>query len=348
MGDCRPGRGFEVIERRDASALSRRCFLIGGTGALLAFAAACSSAESAGGGSDDAPGATMAHKYGQSTAPAEPKRVVSVGYNDQDALLALGAVPVGVFDWYGDHPSAVWPWAQDALGDAELPIIGSASSGIDIEKVAGVAPDLIVGTYSGLTQGQYDKLSAIAPTVAQPAGVADYGVRWQDQITIVGESLGRQDRAAELVSGVQQQFTDVAAANPVFAGKTVLVGALKGPGQFGVYGPEDPKVRFFTELGFVNPPVAEQVRRTNFAEISTEQLSLADVDLLVWYAGGGFGDDLRAELGKTAIYQTLDVVRNGRTIILDDEAAEAMTWSTVLSLPYALQQIPPRIAPLLG
>jgi iron complex transport system substrate-binding protein len=213
--------------------------------------------------------------------------------------------------------------------------------------VAAAGPDLIVGTYSGLTQSQYDKLAALAPTVAQPAGVADYGVRWQDQTTILGEALGKQDRAAELVSGVEKQFADTAAANPVFAGKTVLVGALKGPGQFGVYGPEDPKVRFFTELGFVNPPVAEQLRSTNFAEISTEQLSLADVDLLVWYAGGGFGDKLRAELDKTPVYQTLDVVKDGRAIILEDEAAEAMTWSTVLSLPYALQQIPQRIAPLL-
>lgn len=329
-----------------ATEFSRRGFLIGSAGALLAFAAACSS-DSGDGGSGGG-GATIAHKYGQTTVPVNPQRVVSVGYNDQDALLALGAVPVGVFDWYGDYPYAVWPWAQELLGDAQPSIIGGAGTGIDVEKVAAAGPDLIVGTYSGLTQGQYDKLAALAPTVAQPAGVADYGVRWQDQTTVLGEALGQQDRAAELVSGLQQQFAATAAANPSFAGKTVLVGALKGPGQFGVYGPDDPKVRFFTELGFVNPPVAEQLRSTNFAEISTEQLSLADVDLLVWYAGGGFGDKLRAELDKTPVYQTLDVVKDGRAIILEDEAAEAMTWSTVLSLPYALQQIPPRIAPLLN
>lgn len=330
-----------------AGALSRRGFLIGGTGALLAFAAACSSSDSGDNGAGGT-GATITHKYGQTTVPANAQRVVSVGYNDQDALLALGAVPVGVFDWYGNYPNAVWPWAQDLLGGAQPAIVGSASTGIDVEKVATAAPDLIVGTYSGLTQGQYDKLSALAPTVAQPAGVPDYGVRWQDQTTLLGDALGKQDRAAELVSGLQKQFADTAAAHPSFAGKTVLVGALKGPGQFGVYGPDDPKVRFFTELGFVNPPVADQLRSTNFAEISTEQLSLADVDLLVWYAGGGFGDKLRAELDKTPVYQTLHVVKDGRTIILEDEAAEAMTWSTVLSLPYALQQIPPRIAPLLA
>ncbi|MER5837383.1 hypothetical protein ABT116_43150, partial [Streptomyces sp. NPDC002130] len=62
---------------------------------------------------------------------------------------------------------------------------------------------------------------------------------------------------------------------------------------------------------------------------------------------GGYGDKLRAELDKTPIYQELDVVKDGRAIILEDAAAEAMTWSTVLSLPYALEQIPPRIAGLL-
>ncbi|WP_027499888.1 iron-siderophore ABC transporter substrate-binding protein [Rhodococcus sp. UNC363MFTsu5.1] len=330
----------------DVGKLTRRGFLIGTSGALLAFAAACSS-DGDGGSASAGTGATIGNKYGETQVPLDPQRVVSVGYNDQDALLALGSTPVGVFDWYGNYPNAVWPWAQGLLAGATPAIIGSANTGIDVEKVAATGPDLIVGTYSGLTKDQYNKLSALAPTVAQPKEFADYGVPWQDQTRIIGEALGKQDKAKELVASVEKQFTDVAAANPAFAGKTVIVGALKGPGQFGVYGPEDPKVRFFTELGFVNPPVTQQITTTNFAPISTEQLSLADADLLVWYAGGGYGDKLRAELDKTPVYQELNVVKEGRTIILEDEAAEAMTWSTVLSLPYALENIPPRIAPLL-
>ncbi|MEV0948480.1 iron-siderophore ABC transporter substrate-binding protein [Rhodococcus sp. NPDC049939] len=325
--------------------LSRRGFLVGAGGAVLAFAAACSSSDV--GESAASTGPVIAHKYGETRVPSDPQRIVSVGYNDQDTILALGGTLVGTFDWYGDYPYGVWPWAQDLLGDSQPEIVGAASTGINFEKVATVNPDLVVGTYSGLTQAQYDTLTAIAPTVAQPRGFTDYGVPWQDQTTILGETLGKQDRAAELVSDVEKQFADVGAANPAFAGKTVLVGALKGPGQFGVYGSMDPKVRFFTELGFVNPPVTEQITG-NFAEISTEQLSLADVDLLVWYAGGGFGDRLRAELDKTPIYQELDVVKDGRTIVLEDDAAEAMAWSTVLSLPYALNAIPQRVAPLLA
>ncbi|NLE82052.1 MAG: iron-siderophore ABC transporter substrate-binding protein [Rhodococcus sp.] len=323
--------------------LSRRGFLIASGGAMLAFAAACSSDSSGSGGG--ATGATIEHKYGATEVPADPQRIVSVGYNDHDTVLALGGTLVGTFDWYGDYPGGLWPWAKDIAGDNVPEIVASASTGIDFEKVAVAAPDLIVATYSGLKRSEYDKLSAIAPTVAQPKDFADYGVPWQEQAAILGDALGQQQKAGSLVAEVEGGFVTARTNNAAFAGKTVMVGALKGPGQFGVYGAEDPKVRFFTELGFVNPPVLDEMN-ANFAEISTEQLTLAEVDLLVWYAGGGFGDKLRAELDKTPLYQQLDVVKDGRTIILEDEAAEAMTWSTVLSLPYALEEIPGRIAPL--
>ncbi|MGB3770361.1 MAG: iron-siderophore ABC transporter substrate-binding protein [Rhodococcus sp. (in: high G+C Gram-positive bacteria)] len=329
-----------------SAGVSRRSFLLGASGALVALAAACSSSGS-GGGSDPS-GATVSTKFGDVTAPADPARVVSVGYNDHDTLLALGVVPVGVFDWYGNYPSATWPWAQSALGDASPEIVGSTAEGIDVEKVASVNPDLIVGTYAGVTQSEYDTLSQLAPTVTQPDGFADFGIPWRDQTTLIGDAVGKPDDAAALIGDLEQNFSAAADANPAFVGKTVLVGALQGPGQFGVYGAQDPKVRFLNELGFVNPPVSDQIGERNFATISTEQLSLADVDLLVWYAGGGFGDRLRAELASTPVYQQLAAVREGRVIVLEDDAAEAMAWSTVLSLPFALEEIPGRLAPLVG
>lgn len=323
----------------------RRSFVLAAAGTLVAVVAACGSSDAGGAAAD---GATVSTKYGEVTVPADPQRVVSVGYNDQDTLLALGVTPVGVFDWYGDYPSATWPWSQDALGDATPEIVGSASEGIDVEKVAAAGPDMIVGTYAGITQPEFDSLSELAPTVTQPDGFADYGIPWRDQTTLLGEAVGKPEQAQTLITDLEQQFTETAAANPSFAGKTVLVGALQGPGQFGVYGPQDPKVRFLNELGFVNPPVTAEIGDANFATISTEQLSLADVDVLVWYAGGGFGDRLRAELAATPVYQQLAAVRENRVVILEDEAADAMAWSTVASLPFALDEIPGRLAPLVA
>ncbi|MDJ0107541.1 ABC transporter substrate-binding protein, partial [Rhodococcus erythropolis] len=197
------------MDRTDAGRLTRRGFLIGTSGALLAFAAACSSSND-----EDTPpsgdsAGSITHKFGATELPEDPQRIVSVGYNDQDAILALGGTLVGTFDWYGDYPYGVWPWAQPLLNGATPEIIGTAGTTIQMEKVAATTPDLIVGTYSGLTQAQYDKLSAIAPTVAQPKEFADYGIPWQNQTTIIGEALGQQGKATELIAGVDKKFADV-------------------------------------------------------------------------------------------------------------------------------------------
>lgn len=44
---------------------------------------------------------------------------VTMDFTDHDPVLALGVVPVGLVNWYGDYPFGTWPWAQDALGRFE-------------------------------------------------------------------------------------------------------------------------------------------------------------------------------------------------------------------------------------
>ena len=62
--------------------------------------------------------ATIAHKYGSTTSSGPPERVVVVGLREQDALLALGVVPVATTEWYGKKPGAIFEWARDELGGA--------------------------------------------------------------------------------------------------------------------------------------------------------------------------------------------------------------------------------------
>jgi ABC-type Fe3+-hydroxamate transport system substrate-binding protein len=65
---------------------------------------------------------------------------------------------------------AVWPWARAALGDSK-PTVLHTDDGFDFEAIAELRPDLIMGVSSGMTEGDYDKLSRLAPTIAHP-GVA--------------------------------------------------------------------------------------------------------------------------------------------------------------------------------
>ena len=72
---------------------------------------------------------TIRHKFGETTLTHAPKRVVVVGPREQDSLLALGVVPVGTTEWYGEHPGAIFPWAKKALGDAPLPECSTSPTG---------------------------------------------------------------------------------------------------------------------------------------------------------------------------------------------------------------------------
>ena len=106
------------------------------------------------------------------TIPQQPKRIVVVGYTDHEVLLALGIKPVGAMDWFGEGTYGKWPWERKAWGGKPAAIVSSKSYEIDYERVAAQRPDLILGVYADLKRPDYDKLSKIAPTVAQAKGVA--------------------------------------------------------------------------------------------------------------------------------------------------------------------------------
>ena len=132
------------------------------------------------------------HAFGTATIPKQPARVVSLSFIGHDFLLALGVKPHALRKWYGDHPHGVWPWAQKALGNA-APIVMQGE--IDIEAIAVMKPDLIVGQWSGMTENDYRLLSQIAPTIAHRAEWGPYGAPWQEMLRTLGAATGHLERA---------------------------------------------------------------------------------------------------------------------------------------------------------
>src|SRR6478752_2846279 len=171
---------------------------------------------SAGGGSFPA---TVEHKFGETVVPAEPKRVVSVGVSEQDVLLQLGVVPVGVTEWYGEQPDATWPWAHDLL-DGAHPEVLKTDDGFEFEKIAALDPDLIVGTNAGMTKKDYQLLSAIAPTITSDEGANDFFSPWQDQVLQIARGLGREADGQQIVDDLEGKYAAVAAEHPEWADLT--------------------------------------------------------------------------------------------------------------------------------
>ena len=225
---------------------------------------------------------TITHKYGETTLEKAPTRVVCVGLTEQDALLALGIVPVAVTKWFGDAPGFIFSWAVDLLGDAELPEVLEDTNGVQVEKVAALAPDLIIGQYTGLTETEYELLSKIAPTVAQSGDYADYGAPWDEMALTIGTAVGQPDKMQEIVDDVKQQIADAAAAHPEFDGKSAIV-VTPYEGLF-IYGPEDPRSRMLVDLGFTFPSDLFGAEEEEFGEpLSAERTSdLDQVGVSVW------------------------------------------------------------------
>lgn len=321
--------------------LSRRRFLAGAGGLLVLGAAGCAGGQDAGGASGG--GRTIEHKYGSTEVSGTPGRVVTVGTTDQDPVLALGVKPVGIGEWYGEYPSATWPWAQDELGDVEPEVVSTTE--FNFEQIAALEPDLILGLSSGLTRQDYDTLSDIAPTVAQPKGYIDYGVPWQEQTRAIGRALGREERAKGLVTDLEARFDQAREEHPRFEGASgVIVGAnQQGDSYFPApYNPQDVRGRFMEALGFEQPAkLRELAGDAFFTELSRERLELIDAEVLIWVdLGVGFD-----AVENDPLYRQLDAAQEGRDIFLTDEVLNgALSFGTVLSLPLVLDELIPRIA----
>jgi ABC-type Fe3+-hydroxamate transport system substrate-binding protein len=321
---------------------TRREFVLGGLSLGTLLLAGCGSDEPASQtGGDELP-LTIEHKHGLTRIAQPPRRVVTVGYNEQDFVLALGIKPVGVREWLGRQPSATWPWARDALGAARPEVMPNAE--LRFEQIAALRPDLIIGTYSGMSAADYAKLSRIAPTLAQSDQYIDFGMPWQEQMRFIGRALGRTGQASKIVSGLEERFAEASAAHPEFAGKSAILASGIGSANFGIFASQDPRVRFLEALGFKTPAHIDRIAGSEYyAEISRERVRLLEADLLVFL---GPPRARRALMQRDAFYRRLEVVRDGRTVYLDEGSPTeaALNFNSPLSLPYALEQMVARIA----
>ena len=291
---------------------------------------------------DDAPAGAgfpvaIEHKFGTTEIPSRPERVVTVGFTEQDALLALGITPVGEREFGGGYAYRDRPWAQEALDGAEPATVGGDE--ISFERVAAQRPDLIIGVNSGMTEDEYRRLSDIAPTVAQSDEYIDFGVPWQEQTMVIGRAVGREDEARALVRDVEARFARARDEHPEFAGTRMVLGYGAG-GNFGAHTSRDYRAQFFEDLGFEpDERVDELAGDSFFIDFDDEQFRLLEQELLVMYA-------TRAAVTEDPVVGRLDAVDEERVVYLDleDQFAGALGFSSPLSLPYLLDEAVPKLA----
>lgn len=276
---------------------------------------------------------SIPHIFGTTEIAAPPTRVVSVSFIGHDFLLALGVVPVGLRKWYGVDPYGVWVWAQDDLGEATPTVMQGE---LDVEQIALLEPDLIVGQWSGMTERDHRLLSLIAPTLAPMEGAGDYGMGWRDMLLRLGLATGTRDAAEDIVSRLDQRFAEIRAEHPAWQGAEA---AMVWSGSMGAYTSRDIRGQFLEALGFTVPDDIDARIAGNpyFVTVPTEDYTMIDADALIWLDTGG----TVAALRDLPLRFTMRAYREGREIYSDPLLSAALSHSSPQSLAFALDRLVP-------
>ena len=275
---------------------------------------------------------TVKHIFGETKIAAPPKRVVSAGFTEQDDLLAVGVVPIAVTDWFGGEPFGVWPWAQPQLGGAQ-PVVLSLADGIQVDQIASLKPDLIVATDAGLDQDTYQKLAAIAPTLAQSDGDAFFEP-WKDQAKAIGQAVYQSRQITSLINGVDKGFTAVADQHPQFKNKRVVL--LQGKvHDDNVVATTGWRTEFLTQMGLTIPesiaPLAVDQERAFIPRDKIKSV-LGAADLLIWMT--------ESDKDQADLLANPDVAElRSRSVFTTKDQAGAIAYASPLSYPPVADQI---------
>jgi len=291
---------------------------------------------------------TIPTSLGDAVIEEQPERVVALGWGAADIALSLGVVPVGVeIDAWAGDADGYQPWFREAVEEqgADLPTTIAMYPELDVDAIVALEPDLVLAPQSGLTQDQFDQLSALVPVVAPP------GASWQTtiegQVTITATALGASAEDAQaLLDQRTAALDEAAAANPELEGLTfAYVYGGDQAGALSVYLPGDPRVELLTGLGLVLAPSVADLEATpnTFAAVlgleNADQLDDAQM-LFTW-----FNDtDEQAATEAQPLWAQIPAFASGAYVpMLDRQVGMAVTIATPLSIPWALDSYLPMI-----
>lgn len=287
--------------------------------ALALFLTACGTADpgSTGSGASEE-SATVEHAMGSTEVPCTPQKVVTLGQGQTDSVLALGVTPVGVVepwtdDWYEYLPREV----------EEAEVVGTELEP-DLEKIASLQPDLIVGSKLR-HEAVYDKLSKIAPTVFSET----IGVTWKENVSLWAEALCAPEEGKQIVADYEER-ADRLGRDLAEAGKAdTEVSMIRFmPDQVRIYLTGFPG-SVIRDAGLERPKaqrVEDWETSEQLVEISEERIPDMDGDVIFQmvssehYAQQGTTsvDEQMERWTSTDLWQNLSAVKQDDVVVVDE------------------------------
>ena len=281
-------------------------------GGLVAVAvlAGCGSTAAEAGAPASADTRTVAHAAGTTEIAGTPERVVVLDTGELDAVLALGVTPVGAVrtDVSDELPGFV---AEAGADPADIAPVGTIAEP-DLEAIAALEPDLVLSNQVRHAD-LYDRLAQIAPTVFAEA----IGESWQENLLLAGEALGREEQAQELLDGYAARAEEVGGLYGDPAATEVSVARFLDGTLVRLYGEGSFIGSVLADVGFARP----EVQRTpeTFVEVSPEEVTRADGDLLFHGAYGAGGAAAAEQVTTGPLWRSIPAVAEGRAVAVDDD-----------------------------
>lgn len=275
-------------------------------------------------GTDAKPGEwprTVRHAMGESVIEAQPKRVVVLDVGELDNVVSLGIKPVGL------APTEGSPELPSYLKkDAGTPKNVGTINNLNLEAIAGLQPDLILGSQLRAAD-KYDELSKIAPTVFSIRP----GFTWKENYLLNASAL---DRTAEAKAKLAAYDAKVKALGTELGADKPTVSMVR-------YLP-DGVIRLYANASFIGtilkdagiPRPKNQDIEDLAAEVSAENIDQADADYIFT---GVYGDAKATDKSRAQgnpLWKNLKAVKAGHAYDVPDE-----TWYLGLGVTAAEQVV---------
>lgn len=247
--------------------ITRREFLIGAGSILVLAPYGCGGGSGNGGETASRGTRAVEHALGETEVPASPQRIVSLDVGEiTDCLVALGRDPIGSVT-YPESISGETPGYPAALAGETEDIRSVGGSGEpNLEKIASLEPDLILGfDYSGVGE-IYDQLSEIAPTV-----VVRYVRDWKVYFRAVANAIGAGEEARRVIADYEDR-TDALRKEDIGGTRVSVVRPRED--VLWLYGPPSIAGEVLADLGLEVQPVPEGRGITDDVKGAIGELSL--------------------------------------------------------------------------
>jgi iron complex transport system substrate-binding protein len=267
---------------------------------------AATGSEAAATGDADFP-RTVQHAMGETEIPERPERVVVLDTGELDAALSLGVVPVGAVTTAVSEEFLSY-LAEDA---EDVEVVGTIAEP-NLEEIAALQPDLILSN-KVRHEEIYGQLSQIAPTVF----AADLGDTWKENFLLDAEALGEEGEAGQLLAEYERAAAELGESLGDPAGTTVSPLRFVG-GTIRAYQAQSFIGTVLADIGLDQVELPTGAVAT-FAELSAEELTLGDADIVLYSSYGPAADSGEAAVVAGPLWPRLGAVQSGRAYAVEDD-----------------------------